>query len=128
MEVRNDLTGNNFDRLTVVSFAYKKKGKTYWLCKCDCGKTFIALGSNFGRGTKSCGCDRNFKARNRLKIHGLSKSPEYRVWSHIIGRCYNPLDKGYFLCGGSLWNWFGSLWRYLLSKHKTPPLILSDFY
>lgn len=28
-------------------------------------------------------------------MHGMQKSAEYRIWSHIKGRCENPNDKNY---------------------------------
>ena len=54
-----DLTGKKFNRLTAVRLSDKtdKYGKTFWVCKCDCGKetevqiTHLTLGH-----TKSCGC------------------------------------------------------------------------
>lgn len=33
------------------------------------------------------------------KKHGLSKTPEHRVWSHMKGRCHNPNDAGYYKYG-----------------------------
>jgi hypothetical protein len=32
-----DLTGKRFGRLIAISKAESRNGKTYWLCKCDCG-------------------------------------------------------------------------------------------
>ena len=32
--------------------------------------------------------------------HGLSKTPEYRVWTAMIRRCHNPIDKSY--------RWYGA--------------------
>lgn len=57
--VLKDLTGQKFGKLTVVD-RYEKKGKTYWLCNCDCGtKGVIASSSDLKNGDKSsCGCVR----------------------------------------------------------------------
>lgn len=33
-----DLTGQKFNRLTVLEFDCIKDKRTYWKCKCDCGK------------------------------------------------------------------------------------------
>ncbi len=33
------------------------------------------------------------------EMHGGSKTPEYRVWAAMIGRCHNPSDKSYFNYG-----------------------------
>lgn len=33
-----DLTGQKFNKLTVIKFShFDKKKNSYWLCKCDCG-------------------------------------------------------------------------------------------
>lgn len=32
-----NLTGQKFGKLTVISKSNSKNGKTYWLCKCECG-------------------------------------------------------------------------------------------
>ena len=37
MRKYEDLTGQKFGRLTVIKYAYSKKGARYWLCECSCG-------------------------------------------------------------------------------------------
>jgi hypothetical protein len=32
-----DITNQKFGKLTAIKRAESKSGKTYWLCKCDCG-------------------------------------------------------------------------------------------
>jgi hypothetical protein len=67
MTRREDLTGRRFGRVTVLRF-YDLNGSrnAYWLCKCDCGTEFIALGCNLKRGyTKSCGCYRSEATKER---------------------------------------------------------------
>lgn len=53
-----DLTGQKFNRLTVVSRASNTKdGKARWLCKCDCGNETVVIGKCLRSGhTQSCGC------------------------------------------------------------------------
>lgn len=52
-----DLTGRRIGRLVVVRRAVAKKGRTFWLCQCDCGNTKeIAAQSLRSEGTQSCGC------------------------------------------------------------------------
>lgn len=54
---RLDLSGQRFGMLVVDSFAYVKDYKSYWNCKCDCGKEIIANGQLINSGlVKSCGC------------------------------------------------------------------------
>lgn len=46
-----------FNRLTVIQKSYTRKGKRYWVCCCDCGKTSTIVGWAIVSGhTKSCGC------------------------------------------------------------------------
>lgn len=62
--VKEDLTGKNFGRLTVLNQVedyIDKKGKHYasWLCECSCeNKTrLIVTGNSLKKGnTTSCGC------------------------------------------------------------------------
>lgn len=52
-----DLTGQRFGRLTVIQKSLNKKQKTYWLCKCECGKEKEVQTSHLVNGLiKSCGC------------------------------------------------------------------------
>lgn len=53
-----DLAGKTFGRLQVLSLSrIDDKKKTYWLCKCECGKEKEFSGENLRRGkAKSCGC------------------------------------------------------------------------
>ncbi len=56
-----DLTGSRFGSLTVLDFSHQNKdGRSYYLCKCDCGKNkTTSLGCLTGGSTESCGCKRN---------------------------------------------------------------------
>ena len=97
-----DLTGKQFDRLTVLSRAPNSKdGDARWICKCVCGKTKTILGKSLKSGsTRSCGCLQREKAIGARLKHGLYKTPEYHVWEKIIDRCYNPKHKQYYSYGG----------------------------
>lgn len=97
------------DYFEVLSFygRHEKCNDYLWLCRCKCGKEVIIKTSVLrSEATKSCGCARigknPFKKGHpygkRFKpTHGLSKHPLFRVWSHIIDRCYNlfPEHKNY---------------------------------
>ena len=56
-----DITGQTFNHLTALKFAYKKGNQYYWTFKCNlCGKEHTTLRSNVVKGsTKSCGCSKN---------------------------------------------------------------------
>ena len=53
-----DLTGQRFERLTVIKqFPTQKGQKTKWECKCDCGNVTVVASTHLRSGhTKSCGC------------------------------------------------------------------------
>lgn len=56
-----DLTGQRFGRLVVIEKDIEKskaRGKTFWICKCDCGNTKSIHSVDLLRkgGTRSCGC------------------------------------------------------------------------
>lgn len=52
-----DLTGKKFGKLTAIKPVGKNKFGSYmWLCRCDCGREAVVIGSNLLRGnSKSCG-------------------------------------------------------------------------
>lgn len=68
-------TGNRYGRLTVLSCkGFDKRGKTLWLCRCDCGNEKIVNGWSLRSGeTKSCGC---LQRETRL-AKGGDKNPNW---------------------------------------------------
>lgn len=86
-----DISGVRFGRLTAIALAENdSKGRTVWLCRCDCGNEKLVLQSNLHQGlTKSCGCLRP----------GLRKTRLYRTWSHMKQRCFDPNSNRYRLYG-----------------------------
>ena len=92
-----NLTGHKFNKLTVISEAPSKKGKSFWLCRCDCGQSKIVCLNNLrNRHTQSCGC----LGYQNAKTHGMYGTPEHTVWVHMIQRCYNPRRWQYKYYGG----------------------------
>lgn len=53
-----DLTGQKFNKLTVIKFShFDKKKNSYWLCKCDCGNEKVVRRNHLiSGGVQSCGC------------------------------------------------------------------------
>jgi hypothetical protein len=91
------LTGIRFGKLIVEQEASRRNGKTYWFCRCDCGKTIEVHGVNLKRGnTKSCGCG-TFRFPTK---HGLHRSVEYQAWADMLTRCRNPQTRQWYLYGG----------------------------
>lgn len=96
-----DLSGQRFGRLTVIERADSSKGKTKWLCKCECGKETVVFASNLTRGiAKSCGCLRNEVTSKRRTIHGQRRSRLYNIWEQMKGRCTRSTHPFYRLYGG----------------------------
>jgi hypothetical protein len=100
-----DLTGQNFDRLTVLSFAGRSKnGRALWKCKCSCGnEDFVTKAKLLLNGdTKSCGCLKLDKLIERSTKHGQAgkKTPFYCLWKNLRQRCNNSNDKRYKDYGG----------------------------
>lgn len=65
-----DLSGKKYGRLLVVSFHHAKNGRTYWLCKCDCGNRVVLRNDCFAypySKQKSCGCLRREVSSARMK-------------------------------------------------------------
>jgi hypothetical protein len=90
-----DIEGRRFGRVIVLGFSHIDKN-SYWKCKCDCGKEFIAIGNNLKRGkTISCGCFRKELNSSKYKKHGLCRSRFYGIWCSMIRRCLSDTDKNY---------------------------------
>lgn len=98
-----NLVGNKYDRLIVLRETNKRtrQGSIIWECVCDCGNTVFSTGGNLKRyNTKSCGClNRQKRAVSCLK-HGMTNTPEFKCWQHIISRCTKPFDRSYKNYGG----------------------------
>lgn len=76
-----DETGNRYNNLVVISFAYTKNGLAYWNCLCDCGNTIIVRGNHLRTGAvKSCGCLISYKEKcieNILKEYNIQYEQQY---------------------------------------------------
>lgn len=93
---RIDITGEKYNKLTVLNEGKNIKNVRYWVCKCDCG-TIKEISMNHLRNgkTKSCGCYIKEKTSKIFKTHGLSKVPEYQAYKNMIARCYNKKNCNY---------------------------------
>jgi hypothetical protein len=98
---RKDLTGQRFGKLLVIGkdltpqISNRKRVK--WVCLCYCGNVTSVESYNLESGDiVSCGCHR----RTQHITHGMTGTPTYKVWDHMMGRCYNPNDGGYVDYGG----------------------------
>ena len=94
-----NLKGKRFGKLVAVKCVGRvgKSRHLSWLCKCDCGREKVVLGSSLIRGdTKSCGClswrhgDSGHKGRSRLS----------RIWRNMRERCEKEYSSSY--------KWYGA--------------------
>ncbi len=97
-----DLTGQAFGRLTVVSYWGMGTGRmSYWNCVCDCGNTSITQAKNLRSGhATSCGCYSKERVAETNTKHGMYHHPLYGVWKGMNDRCNNPNHIGYHRYGG----------------------------
>ena len=99
MGFRENLKGRKFNKLQVIDFYGNKKGRTYWQCKCDCGKVCILEAYKIKSGhTKSCGClgVENKKTLYKYSIkHKKMDTKLYRVWQNMKRRCYTASSNSY---------------------------------
>lgn len=101
-----DLTGKRYGRLLVSSQADSDaRGKSRWLCRCDCGSETIVCVGDLGNGrTKSCGCLQRELMSIRKTTHGHTvnghRSRTYTSWYSMINRCERPNNNRYHRYGG----------------------------
>lgn len=64
-----DITGNKYNRLSVVGLDRLAGKRSFWVCKCDCGKTVTLRKDHFAykySHQKSCGCLRSECSSQRM--------------------------------------------------------------
>lgn len=97
--IQNDITGNRFGKLVVLSFysGHNANDRKYF-CACDCGRKVIVSESNLKRGkTKSCGC---IRSKRGIGV-GESKQRLYSIWNGMLNRCENKKAANYQYYGGN---------------------------
>lgn len=72
---RVDLTGKVFDKLTVIDFSHKNKGRIFWNCLCECGNTSICATATLtsGGATQCYACGRKFYEAGKSGMNILYK-------------------------------------------------------
>ena len=77
-----DITGEKFGHLTAIRYDHKGPYRTYWLCRCDCGKDCIVSRQNLTSGkTQSCGHLRGDSERiTRGKFHEVKLTDRQKAW------------------------------------------------
>lgn len=100
-----DLTGQDFNRLTVVGYSGRKKKQPSWYCRCNCGNiTSVQAGCLKNGKIKSCGCLNVEKVKQSNTSHGHSRggmvSSTYASWSSMLSRCQDVTHKSFHHYGG----------------------------
>ena len=75
-----DLTGQKFNKLTVLYRVETGKSGTHWLCQCDCGnQTIVSMAHLTLNHTTSCGCQKHLKQLEDLtgKKFGMLTALKY---------------------------------------------------
>ena len=94
-----DLTGQKFNKLTVLSKDEEKNTnkRIYWKCKCDCGNEILVSADKLKSGhTKSCGCLKREAQRQDLtgKTFGY-----WKVLSYAYTKDYQSYYNCQCICG-----------------------------
>lgn len=78
----HDITGDRFGHLTAIRYDHKGNYRTYWLCRCDCGKDCVVSRQNLVSGkTLSCGHLRGSSERmTRGKFRKVELTPQQKAW------------------------------------------------
>lgn len=117
MGTKQDLTGNRYGRLTVLSENGRKGGGVVWRCKCDCGNITDVRANHLKRGAVvSCGCYNS----QVIRTHDLSKTKLYHTYQNMKYRCENEDSDEYKNYGSRgirvLWNNFESFYEWSMAN------------
>src|SRR5690348_12685530 len=84
-----DLTGQQFDRLTVIKWVGKQSKRSMWECRCECGRIKTVRGDSLkNRDTRSCGCLHKETVNDPEK----SYTKACRIRASMLRRCRNLHD------------------------------------
>lgn len=91
-----DLTGQKFNKLTVIALDNSKTKRPYWVCRCDCGNEISVRADLLKSGnTKACGC---LYRKHGQALQG-NHSRLYSIFNDMKKRCYNKNSKSYKFYG-----------------------------
>ena len=103
----DNLTGQRFDKLTVLGLSARKSGrKSYWVCQCKCGNKHLGRSDLLKSGKlRSCGCLKKEQDNINLNrtTHGDTVGGENRLhhtWQGMKQRTTNPKNKSFERYGG----------------------------
>lgn len=119
----DNLTGRRFSMLTIETYVGQASGCAIWVARCDCGTVREVKRKHLLSGKQqSCGCWR--KQNHPMTTHGLYKTPEYKTWTAMKGRCLCETNRRYSYYGGrgiTICNeWVESFENFLKDMGKRP--------
>ncbi len=90
----DDVINKKFGKWFVLQQVETKNGNLRYLCQCECGRKVEVDGYRLRKGhSKSC-------PNCRVKTHGSSYTPTFKIWSDLFSRCYNSNHKSFHRYGG----------------------------
>lgn len=99
MDKINDIIGNKYGRLTVISFDHANGYCKYYLCRCDCGnEKIVTRGNLFAGYTKSCGCYQKEQTSKAKKLPN-DYAHLHRILEAMIYRCTDKRNNRYHRYG-----------------------------
>lgn len=107
MKLRNDLTNQKFDRLTVIKPTddRDRDGNVVWLCECECGNLVKKSGRILSRGeVHSCGCLRAEQISSQIKLINMEnrlfakKGTDVRTLNQKLAKNNTSGYKGVIWC------------------------------
>ena len=91
-----DITGNKYGELLVISRSGRQGGRAMWLCKCSCGKETVVRSDHLKSGRIiSCGHVGRANCIESHRAHNGTHSRLYGVWCNMKNRCYNKNVRSY---------------------------------
>ena len=80
-----DLTGQTFDKLTVIEKAPSRARHVYWKCQCECGNIIEVSGESLKRNAPhNCGC---IKQKEKLK----KQDEKNKKLNYLVGKRFGKL-------------------------------------
>ena len=115
-----NLLNQKFGLLTVIGVLPSRNKRTFWLCKCECGKEkpigAVHLKSGGSRSCHSC------LARKAATKHGMRFTRFYIIYTGIIDRCNRENNNSYKNYGGrgikNLWRNFEDFKRDMFKDYQ----------
>ena len=85
MEKLLELTGQTFDKLTVIEKAQSRARHVYWKCQCECGNIIEVSGESLKRNAPhNCGC---IKQKEKLK----KQDEKNKKLNYLVGKRFGKL-------------------------------------